>query len=215
MKQLTRFDTFLAMIAGDERIDPIMPKTELEYWLNVIAAAKGGNPWKDTAGKFVAKKINFDVESTSGEARTFEAYSITIDTGLKDIPYPYSVLSGEINGVRVTSGSGGFDANSIVYFDKEISDGELVKISDLRSRSIEVTYGGDHALNDEEVLPGLCLSPSKALFIIEKDDDATIKLQLLLYFFYNDEHAQEYNNEAEELIFDTIDLTFNAGGNHV
>jgi len=211
-----RLETFLNMIIGNFRVpsadyvaaDPIKPISEMEYWLNEIAAAKGGNPWKDATGKFVAKKISFDFESTSGEARASEAYSITIDTGLKNIPYPYFVLSGKINDVRVSSPFDGFNANSIVYFDKEISDGELVKISDLRTGSIQFTYGGDHELNNEEVLPGLCLKPSNAVFIKEKGNDATIKLQLLLGFFYNNGDAQEYNNEAKELIFDTIDLKF-------
>lgn len=44
-----RLEVFLAMIAGEPGVTPIMPKTETEYWLNEIAVSMGGSPWRAEA----------------------------------------------------------------------------------------------------------------------------------------------------------------------
>ena len=87
-----RLETFLNMIVGDipmdgyVAVDPIKPISEMEYWLNDIAAAKGGNPWApetDTSGGLEAKLVTAQFTATN----IFPTYMIDLDLGIDELPY--------------------------------------------------------------------------------------------------------------------------------
>lgn len=201
-----RLETFLNMIVGEFKgmaaVDPIKPISEMEYWLNEIAAAKGGNPWKDAAGKFVAKKINIDIGSDD-ELRSFTWYSLTIDTGLNEFPYSKFYMEGEANGCEITSEQ--VPADDLTPLDKEIENGDKFE-SPKVLRAAGLLLDGDINVEVFPGDPGLLLGGAKVCFI--KNGDDTIKTQVLMSFVYNDSERTSYDNEADELIFDTFDLKF-------
>lgn len=212
-----RLETFLNMIVGNTfkalsadyvAADPIKPISEMEYWLNEIAAAKGGNPWKDAAGKFVAKKISFKV----GEAPYINAYSLIIDTGLKDFPYETFSVKVEANGCEFsTITDNAITAENIIPLSAEVKSGDVFANPDaLAGAAAFLGVGGGHP---EIVIPGdpgLYMDSITVLFI--KNGSDTIKAQVLMTFStVNFPDFVPYNHEADELVFDTFDLKFVEG----
>ena len=193
-----RLETFLAMISGREDVEPIMPMTRFEYWLNEIATAKGGNPWKDTDGKFVAKRISY----TSDVERV--AYSITIDSGVKEIPYPAYNIAGRINGIPLESTQNQYSAGDARFFEKEFSDGEVLPAVILGSNELELyadptykVFSGDSGI----VFGNGCMA-----LLVKEGKDSTIKIQLLLDFI--DELNDDKYEDADKLIFDEVTIEF-------
>ena len=199
-----RLETFLNMIVGEFKgmaaADPIKPISEMEYWLNEIAAAKDGNPWRDTTGKFVAKRIGVTVN----ESNSFTFYSLTIDTGLTEFPYARFKLEGEANGCEIFANP--MSADDITPLDKEIANGDMLDQSRVATAGTSLEGTETEGVEVFPGDPGLLLAKSPVLFI--KNGDDTIKMQVLMVFVYNDLDHALYNNEAEELILDTFDLKF-------
>ena len=214
-----RLETFLNMIVGDTfrvpsgyvAADPIKPISEMEYWLNEIAAAKDGNPWRDTASKFVAKKIDISV-SNGDELRHMTQYSLTIDTGLKEFPYAMFRMEGEANGCEIhTIDLNIRSASEITPLHFEVKNGDVLETRDAINNALMSLTPGDHL---DEVFPGdmglLFDEPINVLFIRHPlAIGQTIKIQVLMNFVtLNDHDFVPYDNEADELIFDTFDLKF-------
>lgn len=84
-----RLETFLNMIVGDipldgyAAVDPIKPISEMEYWLNEIAAAKDGNPWRDASSGLEAKLVT----AQFAEDVLVPMYMLDLDLGIDEFPY--------------------------------------------------------------------------------------------------------------------------------
>lgn len=95
-----RLETFLAMIAGNGDVEPIRPKTNLEYWLNEIAGATGGKSWEEDApgGKQTAKLVMVRAAGDNEEYDIFPSYTFTTDLGVSELPYDTTKICESING---------------------------------------------------------------------------------------------------------------------
>ena len=99
MTPTNRLEIFLAMIAGREDVEPIMPMTRFEYWLNEIAAAKGGKPWVAPVNGIRAELVTIDI----GNGITLPAYMFDFDLGIDEFPYNSNELLFTINGTQAAS----------------------------------------------------------------------------------------------------------------
>lgn len=207
----TRLAKFLAMIAGNADVEPIMPKTRLEYWLNEIAGATGGKSWDEDAPgeKLTAKLVIVKTISDTEEYVILPCYTFTTDLGVAELPYDTTKICESINGglwctiVDVDSG--------VSYKTEELVP--LEKNTITLTRSDEDMWLKFKTDDQYEVIPSYEAASVFGLLIRDVEGrDPQIRLQMFVCLSNADEEYYAAADSLELAIETSLEEAKPAGG---
>lgn len=209
-----RLITFLAMIAGAEDVTPVEPRTELEYWLNEIAAAKGGNPWvpETEASGIEARLVIGDLQLE--ETPAYPMYMLDLDLGIDELPKSEHRAAGRsvsfaVEGKEYKKAAfGSKDIHSDPLSPQVSSIGDPDKYELGNALSLRL-IGGEHDLGPElSNLPGVFIGLVCAYFY---HGDKTIHAQM--FFLLSDDMTNHVPYDDADTV--RINVSFDHWGEHV